>query len=118
MATVDRKFFIAQFREEAREHIQRITQKLLELEEHPGELKSHIEEVFRIAHTLKGSSRMMGYADMSTLSHKMEDLFVEIRDGHLGFQTPVTNLLFYCLDSIAHQLEALGSNAAQPVDFA
>lgn len=117
MATVKREFFIAQFREEAKDHIQRITQKLLHLEEHPGEQKQHIDEVFRIAHTLKGSSRMMGCADISTLAHKMEDLFVEVRDGHLTLQATVTDLLFYCLDTITHLIEGLSAGLSRTTDI-
>ncbi len=117
MATINRDFFTAQFREEANDHIQRITQKLFHLEEEPGEPKQLLEEVFRIAHTLKGSSRMMGYTDISTLAHKMEDLFVEIRDGHLELRPTVTDLLFYCLDTINYLVEGLYKNVKRTANI-
>ena len=47
MAKVNREFFIEQFREEASDHIQRITQKLFQLEEQPGEQKQLIEKLIQ-----------------------------------------------------------------------
>ena len=107
MAQINRAFFIAQYREEVSDHIQRITQGLFQLEEQPANAAQVLEEIFRIAHTLKGSSRMMGYSHISSLAHKMEDLLLEIRDGHLPLHPTVTDLLFYCLDTIDYLLEGL-----------
>lgn len=109
---------MTQFRDEARDHLQRMAQKLFHLEEHPDDLKPQLEEVLRIAHTLKGSARMMGYADISTLAHKMEDLFVEIRDGHVAFHATVTDLVFYCLDTITYLVEGLYKNVKRTADLA
>ena len=81
MATMNREFFLTQYRDEVNDHIRRITERLFQLEEHPGNHDQVLEEIFRIAHTLKGSSRMMGFHDVSTLAHKMEDLLV---DGSLA----------------------------------
>jgi two-component system, chemotaxis family, sensor kinase CheA len=117
MAKIKRDIFIAQFREEVNDHIQRISQKLFQLEEAPGDRKQILEEIFRIAHTLKGSSRMMGYAEISTLAHKMEDVFVELRDEHLELSQTVTNLLLYCLDTINYLVEGLYKNVARTADI-
>jgi two-component system chemotaxis sensor kinase CheA len=117
MATVNRTFFIAQFREEAHEHLQRIAQHLFQLEETPEEQRYLIEEVFRTAHTLKGSARMMGYADISTLAHKIEDLFVELRDNHLQLQPIVTDLLLYALDAMTSLLDGLENSTAETIDI-
>ena len=110
MAQINRDFFTAQYREEVNDHIQRITQYLFRLEEEPGNAGQILEEVFRIAHTLKGSSRMMGYSDLSTLAHKMEDLLVELRDGHLALSPTVTDLLFYYLDTITYLIEGIAKD--------
>ncbi|MDR0819406.1 MAG: chemotaxis protein CheA [Oscillospiraceae bacterium] len=40
----------------------------------------HINEVFRVMHTLKGSSSMMGYDSLAKLAHATEDLFAQIRE--------------------------------------
>jgi len=117
MATVNRTFFIAQFKEEAHDHLQRITRHLFQLEETPGEQRQIIEDVFRIAHTLKGSARMMGYADISSLAHKIEDLFVELRDNHLQWQPVVIDLLLYTLDTMTSLLDSLDKTTSETVDI-
>lgn len=110
MATINRDFFITQFKEEVDDHVQRMTRLLFQLEEQSGDSLQLIEEIFRIAHTLKGSARMMGYEDISALAHKMEDLLVEIRDGHVEQNSTMTDLLFYCLDTINYLVEGLSKH--------
>ncbi|PIE35080.1 hypothetical protein CSA56_05605 [candidate division KSB3 bacterium] len=117
MATINRDFFIAQYREEANDHIQHITRRLFQLEEQPGNQTQLLEEIFRIVHTLKGSSRMMGYTDISDLAHKIEDFLVEIRDGHLDIYAEVTDLLFYCLDTLNYLVEGLAKHVNRTVDI-
>lgn len=117
MATVNRTFFIAQFKEEAHDHLQRITHHLFQLEDTPGEQRYIIEEVFRTAHTLKGSARMMGYTNISTLAHKIEDLFVELRDNHLQLQPIVTDLLLYALDAMTSLLDELENTTTETIDI-
>ncbi|PID57561.1 hypothetical protein CSB45_06955 [candidate division KSB3 bacterium] len=107
MVQIDRNFFIAQYREEVADHIQGITQGLFQLEEHPEQSVQILQEIFRIAHTLKGSSRMMGYNQISSLAHKMEDLLAELRDGHLKPSPTITDILFYCLETIDYLVEGL-----------
>lgn len=117
MATMNREFFLTQYRDEVNDHIRRITERLFQLEEHPGNHDQVIEEIFRIAHTLKGSSRMMGYQDVSALAHKMEDLLVEIRDGHLELHANIIDLLFYCLDTINYLVEGVAKNVKRSADL-
>ncbi len=117
MATIDRTCFIAQFTEEAHDHLQRITRHLFQIEETPGDQRHIIEEVFRTAHTLKGSARMMGFTGMSTLAHKIEDLFIELRDNHLPMQPHVTDLLLYTLDVMTLRLENLENPSAETIDI-
>ena len=117
MATINREFFVTQYRDEVNDHIRRITERLFQLEEQPGNPEQIIEEIFRIAHTMKGSSRMMGYADVSALAHKMEDLLVEIRDGHLELHAKIIDLLFYCLDTINYLVEGVAKNVKRTTDM-
>lgn len=59
-----------------------------------------INEIFRIMHTVKGSSAMMQYAHISTLAHTMEDLFYYIRENKpaaVNF-TELTDLILKCAD--------------------
>ncbi|MCL2111522.1 MAG: chemotaxis protein CheA [Clostridiales bacterium] len=52
----------------------------------------NINEIFRIMHTIKGSSAMMSYSGISEVAHKTEGLFAEIRDS--GFDTVHFNEIF------------------------
>lgn len=54
---------------EAGEHIQNLNKGLLSLEKDPSD-SSLIDELFRAAHTLKGSAAMMGYQGISDVAHK------------------------------------------------
>ncbi len=107
MATINRDFFITQFEEEVNDHVHRVAQQLFQLEEDSTDQTPIVEEIFRIAHTLKGSARMMGFADISTLAHRMEDLLVEVRDEHLDLTATVIDLLFYSLDTINSLIEGI-----------
>ena len=69
------------FIEEAKEHIDTITKSMLILEKEP-ENQEVINMLFRSAHTLKGSSGMMGFKDFQELTHAMEDIFDDMRKGN------------------------------------
>ena len=61
------------FVEEAKEHLQSMNEVLLELEKNPTHL-GHINEIFRVAHTIKGMSGTMGFHNMASLTHEMENV--------------------------------------------
>jgi two-component system chemotaxis sensor kinase CheA len=68
--------------DEAVEQIERIERGLLELEAHTANQAS-LAEIFRAAHTLKGSAATVGHARMAELTHALEDVFGALRDGRL-----------------------------------
>ena len=61
--SMDMSQYLDIFLEESGEHLQNLSQKLLELEQHPDDL-TIINEIFRSAHTLKGMSSTMGFEDI------------------------------------------------------
>lgn len=73
----------------------------LEIEYSPQE----INELFRIVHTLKGSSQMMGYDDIGDLLHKMEDMLDLARGGLLEFDEALIGNCFDGLDTVSRMLE-------------
>ncbi len=96
------------FIEEAKEHIDSITKSMLILEKEP-ENQEVINMLFRSAHTLKGSSGMMGFKDFQELTHSMEDVFDEMRKGN----HPSSNLisvLLECVDALSLRLNNIQSN--------
>ena len=68
--------------DEAVEQIERIERGLLELEAHTADQAS-LAEIFRAAHTLKGSAATVGHVRMAELTHALEDVFGALRDGRL-----------------------------------
>ena len=81
--SLDMEQYREAFIEEAREHIETLTQSLLILEKDPKNTDA-LNNIFRSAHTLKGSSGMMGFKDLQDLAHAMEDVFDGLRKGGQG----------------------------------
>ena len=68
-----------------------------------------INEIFRIMHTIKGSSAMMMFENISKLAHAMEDLFYFIREEkpkNVDFSV-ITDLILECMDFIKVELEKI-----------
>ena len=70
------------FLDETREHLQNLNTQILELEADP-EGEDTIKEIFRAAHSLKGMAGTMGYKRMQNLTHDMENVFTEVRNGNI-----------------------------------
>jgi two-component system chemotaxis sensor kinase CheA len=68
------------FGTESEEHLQMLDDGLLRLETNPND-KSTLEEVFRAAHSLKGTARMLGVTGVETIAHHMEEELGSVRRG-------------------------------------
>jgi len=101
---VDRSKFIDQFKDEIREHLRKLNQRLLELEQTPVDRKL-LEVLIREAHTVKGSATMMGYRRIADIGHKMEDGFESVLNGKIEMRKAHFDLIFECLDTIEALLE-------------
>ncbi len=89
---------------EASEHLQTLNDGLLSLEENNEDL-GVIDEIFRSAHTIKGSAAMLGFNVVSKLAHKMEDLLGMIRNKETSLSESVIDLLLQTVDSLTVQIE-------------
>ena len=71
-----------------------------------------IKEIFRIMHTIKGSSAMMGFENLSVLAHKAEDMFFVIRENPdvITDVSFVYDLVFQVSDSYKAQIENIQNN--------
>ncbi|MBO8129220.1 MAG: chemotaxis protein CheA [Peptococcaceae bacterium] len=87
------------FLDELDEKIEVISDGFLQLER-AGESPEVVQEIFRAAHTIKGSSAIMGYDKMSALTHEMENLFDRIRQGELRVTSEMIDVLFEALDTL------------------
>lgn len=93
----DLEQYLDMFLDESKEHLESLNQNLLELENNTSNSEI-INEIFRIAHTLKGMSSTMGFLKMANLTHKMENVLDDIRCGKLKINTLIIDLLFESLD--------------------
>ncbi|MCB2297377.1 chemotaxis protein CheA [Clostridium tagluense] len=87
------------FLDEAEEQLQLLEQGILELEQ-GDETDIVIQNIFRAAHTLKGSSSAMGYEKMKQLTHEMENVLDKIRNNLLKVTKPTIDVLFQCADCL------------------
>ncbi len=87
------------FFEETKEHLQNLNEHLLILEREP-ENENTINEIFRAAHSLKGMAGTMGYKRMQRLTHDMENVFSEIRNGKMKVTSELVDVLFKGLDAL------------------
>ncbi len=97
------------FIDETKEHLQSLNEQLLILEKEP-ENEDTINEIFRAAHTLKGMSGTMGYKRMQNLTHNMENIFSEIRNGKMSVTATIVDLLFKGLDALENYLANISSS--------
>ncbi len=104
------------FIEEAKEHLDNLTQCLLALEKAPQNPEV-VNTLFRSAHTLKGSSGMMGFKDFQELTHAMEDVFDGMRKGNPPNSSLISTLL-ECVDALSLRLENIQSGAEEEISVA
>jgi len=102
----DHSKFLARFVEEAREHCSRISDGLLNLEKSPGDAEL-LNGLFRSAHTIKGSSRMMQLSGVTELAHNMEEVLDAIRGGKINLAASVSDALFRGGDALLAMLDRI-----------
>ena len=94
------------FIDETREHLQSLNEQILILEKEPENVDT-INEIFRAAHSLKGMAGTMGYKRMQRLTHDMENVFSEIRNGKMKASPKLVDVLFKGLDALEQYLDVI-----------
>ena len=108
------------FLDETKEHLQSLNTEILNLEQDP-ENSDTINEIFRAAHSLKGMAGTMGYKRMQNLTHDMENVFSEVRNGAIKVKGNMIDILFQCLDALEEYLNTIqetgeeGTNDNEPL---
>lgn len=98
-AELDLSQYLDLFLQEADEQLEVLEQETLKLESDPT--IDRLQVIFRAAHTLKGSSRAMGFTHMAEVTHEMENLLELLRSDKLPVTTEVADALFQCLDALS-----------------
>ena len=112
---MDTSEYIGMFLAESREHLQTLNLAIIRIEETPSDSET-IDEIFRIAHSLKGMSGTMGFARMAALTHTMEDVFETLRGRTGGLERRVIDILLECLDVLEGAVEAIERNGDENFD--
>ena len=98
------------FLDETNEHLQNLNTQILSLEQEPDNMDT-INEIFRAAHSLKGMAGTMGYKRMQNLTHDMENVFSEVRNGNITVKASMIDVLFQCLDALEEYTTNIRENA-------
>ncbi len=113
---MDTSQYMQMFLEESMDNLQTLNESLLELEQNPDDT-DRINAIFRVAHTIKGMAATMGFTDVAELTHKMEDVLSEFRDGELKVSQEVVTVLFDCLDTLEKMINNIEDENDEPVDI-
>src|SRR3954447_26861965 len=103
---MDTSSYLPMFLAEARENLQQLTLSVVRVEESPED-REVVDEIFRVAHSLKGMSATMGFSAMAALTHKMEDVFELLRQRSGGLEREAIDVLLECLDALEAAVEAI-----------
>ncbi len=87
------------FSQESKEILSSMDEKLLSLEK-DGYNSEMAIALFRDAHSLKGSARMLGFVDIQNIAHKIEDVISLIKEEKLQLNTQITDTIMVCLEFI------------------
>ena len=109
----DIKKFIGRFVEEAKDHLGQMNSGLAALEQGAAS-SEQINSLFRSAHTLKGSSRMLKLEPITQLAHSLEDLLSALREQQVQVNHSVMDALYQGVDGLSNQVEQLVQHATVP----
>lgn len=105
---------LQQFISEAKDFLQGISEKLMQLEDAPSDV-AMMGELFRLVHTLKGNCGLFDFPEMSRVLHAAEDLMVVVRDGDIDYTQALADRLLDAMDFVSmllDEIEDSGTNNA------
>lgn len=103
---MDMSQYLQIFIEESNDHLQSLNEHLLNLEHTPDDIQI-LNEIFRVAHTLKGMAGTMGFVKMQKLTHNIENVLSDIRSGKLKVNSDMLDILFQCLDALENYVDEI-----------
>jgi two-component system, chemotaxis family, sensor kinase CheA len=112
---MDTSEYMPMFVAETREHLEQLNLAIVRLEVDPKD-RATVDEIFRIAHSLKGMSATMGFSQIAELTHEMEDVFELLRQRTNGLPVEAIDTVFACLDALSAATEAIESDGAEALD--
>ncbi|MCL2220795.1 MAG: chemotaxis protein CheA [Oscillospiraceae bacterium] len=106
---------------ETQQLLESLEETLLKSEKEKNLTDDHINEIFRVMHTVKGSAAMMSFDNLTKLAHALEDMFDKIREGKTRKDVEaiegVTELVLEAGDKLRVEVDKLLSGAESDGDF-
>jgi chemotaxis protein histidine kinase CheA len=102
-AWADDPELVATFRAEVEERLASLCDGLLRLEDHQAP-RQLVAALFRDAHTVKGSARMLGLDEVVDVAHRAEDLLGAVKDGRVAVRKDLVDVLLVAAESINRSL--------------
>ncbi|OBV28711.1 chemotaxis protein CheA [Helicobacter sp. CLO-3] len=115
----DMQEIMEDFLVEAFEMVDQLDQDLVELENNPEDLEL-LNRIFRVAHTIKGSSSFLNFDILTSLTHNMEDVLNKARRGELKITPDVMDVVLLSVDLMKALLQAIrdsGTDANSGIDI-
>ena len=107
---MDLSQYLEIFIDETKEHLQTLNDQVLIMEQDPENVDT-VNEIFRAAHSLKGMAGTMGFKRMQRLTHDLENVFSEIRNGKMSVTPDIVDIVFKCLDALEGYLTNIQDSA-------
>jgi two-component system, chemotaxis family, sensor kinase CheA len=98
--------YVQMFVDETSEQLDELIQVLLILESNPDS-PSHLNESFRLIHSIKGAAAMMGLDSITLLTHHLENHFERLRSGLETLDKSLMDLILKCVDFLRNAVTML-----------
>lgn len=112
---MDLSQYLEIFIDETKEHLQSLNDQVLIMEQDPENIDT-VNEIFRAAHSLKGMAGTMGFKRMQRLTHDLENVFSEIRNGKMSVTPDIVDIVFKCLDALEGYLANIQESADEGME--
>ncbi|MEZ5102662.1 MAG: chemotaxis protein CheA [Thermoleophilia bacterium] len=112
---MDTSEYLPMFLAECREHLQELNLCIVRIKEAPDD-KETVDQIFRIAHTLKGMAGTMGFNKMASLTHKMEDVLELLKQRGGGLSRDAVDVLLECLDTLSVAVDSIDTSGEEGID--
>ncbi|MEK5492708.1 chemotaxis protein CheA [Paenibacillus sp. FSL R7-0297] len=112
---MDMNQYLSMFIDESNDHLQSLNESMMGLEANPEDL-SIVQVIFRSAHTLKGMAATMGFEDLASLTHQMENVLDLVRNNKLRMQDFIFDTLFKSIDALESMVEDITAGGEGKAD--
>lgn len=112
----DMSQFKDEFIKEVSDTLEAMEKELLELEKNPDDMEL-LNSIFRDAHTIKGSAAFLNFKYMRELTHKMENILDELRNGKMKATAEIIDILFKSSDCLKQMVNNIIEGESDKLDI-